>query len=119
MRRRHAFATVLVGKESIRREGIGRILRAADFRILISVPSADDWIAGKAQPDQALFLVVQPGDEFDTAVEQIAAFRSSHPNCRIALIAERYRSNEMISAMRAGANGYFVDAMTSDVFIKS
>jgi two-component system nitrate/nitrite response regulator NarL len=34
-------------------------------------------------------------------------------------VADQYRLGELISAFRAGANGYFVDIMTCDVFTKS
>jgi DNA-binding NarL/FixJ family response regulator len=34
-------------------------------------------------------------------------------------VADHYRLVEMVSAFRAGANGYFADVITCDVFIKS
>jgi DNA-binding CsgD family transcriptional regulator len=34
-------------------------------------------------------------------------------------VADRYRPDELVSAFRLGANGCFVDVMTSDVFIRS
>jgi two-component system nitrate/nitrite response regulator NarL len=34
-------------------------------------------------------------------------------------VADHYRLGELVSAFRAGANGYFVDIMTCDAFIKS
>jgi two-component system nitrate/nitrite response regulator NarL len=34
-------------------------------------------------------------------------------------VADHYRLDELVSAFRAGANGYFVNAMTCDLFIKS
>ena len=34
-------------------------------------------------------------------------------------MADHYRLDEMVSAFRAGANGYFIDVMTCDVFVKS
>jgi two-component system nitrate/nitrite response regulator NarL len=34
-------------------------------------------------------------------------------------VADHYRPNDLVSAFRAGANGYFVDVMACDVFIKS
>src|SRR6185312_1657605 len=66
-----------------------------------------------------LFLIVHTGDVFDTAVEQIELFRDQYPGGRIAIVADHYRLSELISAFRAGANGYFVDVMACDVFIKS
>jgi DNA-binding NarL/FixJ family response regulator len=119
MRRQQSFATVLIGKSILIREGIARILRAANFRTLASVACADELPPGTLQPEQLLFLIVHTGDDFDVALEQIELLRDSHPTARIAIVADHYRLDELVSAFRAGANGYFVDVMTCDVFIKS
>jgi DNA-binding NarL/FixJ family response regulator len=119
MRRRQSFATILVGKSILLREGLARILRSANFRILASVSCADDLLASKLQQHQPLFIVVHTGDDFYAAVEQIEIFRDQHPGGRIAIVADHYRLTELVSAFRAGANGYFVDVMTCDAFIKS
>jgi DNA-binding NarL/FixJ family response regulator len=119
MRRQQSVATVLIGKSVLVREGIARILRAANFPTLASVSSANDLPPGKLQPDQLLFLIVCASDDFHIALEQIDILREKHPRGRIALMADHYRLGELVSAFRAGANGYFVDVMTCDVFIKS
>jgi two-component system nitrate/nitrite response regulator NarL len=76
-------------------------------------------LPSKLQLPQLLFLVVHTGDDFDAAVEQIELLRDQYPGGRIAIVADHYRLGELVSAFRAGANGYFVDVMTCDVFIKS
>ncbi|MGO8914214.1 MAG: LuxR C-terminal-related transcriptional regulator [Bradyrhizobium sp.] len=119
MRWRQSFATILVGRSILLREGIARILHAANFRILASVSCVEDLLPRKIQQNRPLFLVVHTGDDFDAAVEQIELFRDQHPGGRIAIVSDHYRLVEMVSAFRAGANGYFADVMTSDVFIKS
>src|SRR3981081_3159168 len=119
MRREQSFAIILVGKSVLLREGLARILHSANFRILASVSCADDLLPSKLQPHQPLFLVVHTGDDFDAAVEQIELPRDQHPGGRIAIVADHYRLGELVSAFRAGANGYFVDIMTCDAFIKS
>src|SRR3984893_16724720 len=119
MRRRQSFATILVGKSILLREGLARILHSANFRILASESCVDDLPPSKLQPHQLLFLVVHTGDDFDAAVEQIELLRDQHPGGRIAIVADHYRLGELVSAFRAGANGYFVDIMTCDAFIKS
>ncbi len=115
---RQSFATILVGKSMLLREGLARILRSTNFRILASASCADDLLASKLQQQQPLFIVVHTGDDFDAALEQIELFRDQHPGCRIAIVADHFRPRELISAFRAGANGYFVD-MTCAALIKS
>jgi DNA-binding NarL/FixJ family response regulator len=119
MRRRQSFATILVGKSILLREGLARILSSANFRILAAVSCADDLLSSKLEAHQPLFLVVHTGDDFDVAVEQIELLRDQHPGGRIAIVADHYRLGEVVSAFRAGVNGYFADIMTCDVFIKS
>jgi DNA-binding NarL/FixJ family response regulator len=117
MRRQRSFAVILVGKSILLREGLARILRGANFRILASVSNADDLRPSKATPHLPLYLIVHTGNDFDIALGQIALFRNRHADARIAVVADHYRPNELTSAFRAGANGYFVDV--SDRFIRS
>lgn len=119
MRRRHSFAIVLVGNRSLFRDGVARNLRAANFRIVASVSCADDFLSRKVQPHHPLFLIVHSGDDFGVVPEQIELLRRSNPCGRIAIVADRYRLEEVASAFRTGANGYFVAVMTFDVFIRS
>ena len=119
MRRQYPFGTILAGKTSLLKEGLAEILRSANFRILTTISCADDLPASKVQPCQQLFLIVHTGDDFSSAVEQIGLFKSRRPGGRIAIVADRYRLDELVSAFRAGANGYFVEVMTSHILIKS
>ena len=119
MRRRQFFATIVLGKCVLIREGIVRILRGANFRTLTSVSRADDLPPSSLQSHQLLVLIVHTGDEFDVVVEQIEFLKDQNPKARIAVVADHYRLGDMVSAFRAGANSYFVDVMTCDVFIKS
>ena len=119
MRQRQSFAIILVGKAILLREGLARILRSANFRILASVSCVDDLLPSKVQLHQALCLVVHTGDDFGAAVEQIELFKAQHPSGRIAIVSDHYRLGDLVSAFRAGANGYFVDVKSCDVFIKS
>ena len=119
MRWRQSFSTILVGRSILLREGLAGILHSADFHILASVSRADDLPASNLQQQQQLFIVVHTGDDFAAAIEQIEFFREQYPGGRIAIVADHYRLDELVSALRAGANGYFVDVMTCDAFIKS
>jgi DNA-binding NarL/FixJ family response regulator len=119
MRRQQSFAIILIGRSVLIREGFARILRSANFRILASGASADDLPSARVQSRQPLFLLIHTGDDFEAVIDQIENFKDRHQGARIAIVADRYRLEEMVSAFRAGANGYFVDIMTCDVFVKS
>jgi two-component system nitrate/nitrite response regulator NarL len=118
MRKRHSSATIIVGKPSLVVDGVARILRSANFHVVASVSCADD-LSGKAQPDGPLFLIVHAGTDFDFVLGQIGLLRASYPAGRIAIVADRYQPDELVSAFRAGANGCFAHVMTCDVFVRS
>ena len=119
MKQRYSFGIVLVGKSSLLREGLARILRSAHFRVLASVRCADDLPIGKIHPHQILFLVIRTGDDFCATVEQVGTLRNRHPDGRFAVVADHYPPIELVSAFRAGVTGYFVDDMSSDALVKS
>jgi DNA-binding NarL/FixJ family response regulator len=119
MRTRQIFGAVLVGKSILLREGIARILHSANFRILASVACADELPPSKPTLHPQLFLLVHTGNDVDPTLEQIELLKERHPGGRIAIVADHYRLSELVSAFRAGANGYFVDVMTCDILIKS
>jgi len=116
--RRQSFTTVLIGKNTLVREGIARILGAEHFRILASVSNVDE-LPSTLQSLQLLFLIVQAGVDFDLAVEHIRLVRDRHPGGRIAIVANHDRPAELALAFRAGASGYFANVDSCDTFIKS
>lgn len=118
MRGHQRFAT-LVGNTSLLREGAAQLLLSANFRVIAAASCVQKPSASKTEPGQRLFLIIHAGDQFDTTLSQIQLLRSRHPHERIAVVADCYRPDELLSAFRAGANGYFTGAMNSDVFIKS
>jgi two-component system nitrate/nitrite response regulator NarL len=118
MRRQRFLPVILIGRSILLREGLARILRAGKFQIIASESNADDFRPGKSAR-RPLFLIVHAGDEFDSAVEQIKLCRSRYPDGRIAIVADRYRLKNLTSAFRAGANGFFVNVIACDRFVKS
>lgn len=118
MRRHESFGTILIGKSVLIREGMVRILRAKNFRILASVSCLDE-LTSAARSQQLLFLIVHTSDDFDLAIEQIELVRDQYPSGRIAVVADHYRQAEPDQAFQAGAAGYFVSAMSCDAFVKS
>jgi len=119
MRRQHSYSALFIGRDSLLSEGIAKVLTSANFRIVATALSADDLIVGNVQVQTPLIIVVHTRDNFRIAADQIQLLRSNYPHARISVISDRYHLDELISAFRAGANGFFVDVMSRDTFIKS
>ena len=120
MRRRQSFATILVGKSILApRRDLPEFCIRPIFASLPRYHASRICLHANSNTDRPLFLVVHTGDDFDAALEQIELFKDQHPGGRVAIVADHYRLVDLLSAFRAGANGYFVDVMTCDVFVKS
>jgi two-component system nitrate/nitrite response regulator NarL len=116
--RQRPFATILVGPSALLREGLTRILSATNFRIVASTSRVDNLVLTQTQHGSIL-LIIDAGDDFDAAVGQVERFKEQHPTGRVAVLADRNRLNDIVSAFRAGANAYFIKATPCDAFIKS
>ncbi|TWC07536.1 LuxR family two component transcriptional regulator [Bradyrhizobium macuxiense] len=124
MRRRYSFAIVLVGENSLRKEGLARILNSESFQVLTSISDADDLLGDDApqrtsSSSALLLLIVHTGDDFRPTIDQIESFKRRHADGRVAVVADQYRVSDLAAALRAGATGYFIDVMNCDAFIKS
>jgi two-component system, NarL family, nitrate/nitrite response regulator NarL len=116
------FGTVLIGHNALLREGLAHILDATDFGVVASASDADIAALSSLPEDRPLLLIIEVSGDFDATLSQIERFKARYPAARVAVLAHPHQLHllpEMILAFRAGANAYFVDVATCDVFIKS
>lgn len=116
---RTTYTAVVVGPNALLRDGISRILRAADFRIACSVSDLGDAPIREFVRDDPILCVIDAGDDVDGGIRSIEIIKSRHPSARIVLLAHDDRLMEMVSAFRAGASAYFRNDSTSETFTKS
>jgi DNA-binding NarL/FixJ family response regulator len=117
--RQRPFPTALVGQSALLREGISRILAAANFRIVASAARLDDVNVSLLPQDGSMLLVISAGEDADWSVRQIRAFKETHAAGRVAVVTDQYRLRDMCLAYRAGANVYFARVATCMAFVKS
>jgi two-component system nitrate/nitrite response regulator NarL len=110
---------ILVGSDALLREGLARVLAAAEFKIIASRSCIDSHVAGLMMPGNATLLLVDIGDDFKAALEQVEYFKRLCPSGRVAMLAHHHQFSEMRSAFQAGANAYFVKIASCEAFIKS
>ncbi|HEV2573709.1 MAG TPA: response regulator transcription factor [Beijerinckiaceae bacterium] len=118
MREHKSIGVILIGKCSLMREGISRILQAQNFRILVSASYATQLVE-RVRNQELLFLIVNADDDFDLVIAEIKLVKDRHPQARVAVVADHLWANEPALAFEAGASGYFVNTISCDVFIKS
>jgi two-component system nitrate/nitrite response regulator NarL len=113
------IATVLVGANVLMREGLARILSAADFSVSVSTCYADDHVLGRLEQEQPILLVIDVGDDFNGGLRQIESFKRRHPGGRVVVLADQYELTEIELAFRMGANAYLTKIATCETFVKS
>ncbi|WP_198302284.1 response regulator transcription factor [Bosea sp. AS-1] len=118
MKENRAFCVVILGKYSLMKEGISRVLQANDFRVLTS-NSCSEQIKLRTRAPKTLFLIVHADDEFGDVVAEIELLREQYPEAYVAVVAEHYGPDEPALAFKAGAAGYLVNAISCDAFVKS
>jgi hypothetical protein len=62
------IGTVLIGLNVLLREGLARILSAADFHILASASGVDDPVLSSLPQEQPILLIIDVSDDFDAAM---------------------------------------------------
>src|SRR3984893_13436694 len=115
---RQIYETVLVVPNVLLREGLARILTTRPFRMLHSAASMDDAFLRRLSQPRSMLLVIGVSDPDATAM-QIALFKEKQPSGRVAVLADHYNLDAVLSAFRAGANAYFVKVTTCSALIKS
>jgi two-component system, NarL family, nitrate/nitrite response regulator NarL len=115
------FETVLVSANALLRDGLARILGAADFHIAASSSFVDDDVLDSLPQEPVILLIVDASGDFDAAIGQIEPFKRRCPTGRVAILGgqRQLQLPQMVSAFQAGANAYFTSFTTSEAFIKS
>jgi two-component system nitrate/nitrite response regulator NarL len=117
--RRPPCVIVLIGPSALLREGLARILGAANFRVVASASCIDDLVATALPQHRSTLLIIDAGGDLNAAIRQFEVFKERHPTGRIAILADQNQPSDIVSAFRAGANAFFFKVGPCDTFIKS
>ena len=74
---RCSFATVLVGSCALFREGLARILSAAEFRIASATSHVQDVAPGSLPQDQPILLIIDVGTDQAATIKDIRAVQGA------------------------------------------
>lgn len=118
MKENRGFGIAILGKYSLMREGITRVLQDKGFRTLPAFSNIDQ-LKAKSTPNKLLILIVHAGDDFGLIVTDIELLKAQYPESHVAVVAEHYGLSEPALAFKAGAIGYLVNAVSCDAFVKS
>jgi len=122
MKRR--VATVLVVQKTLLREGLARLLSNTPYKPIRSITCVED-LAHSLEPDVGAMLFIVSWDTrlsatgHDAPVAQLHLLKQQYPNARLLVLSDKFNVDDVLEALRAGANGYIMNTMTSGALIKS
>jgi two-component system, NarL family, nitrate/nitrite response regulator NarL len=115
--------TVLVAPKTLLREGLASLLANTHYKPALSVSCVDDLArGGPREAEKALFVVsrdalTQSGQ--DLMVPELHLLRAHHPGSRVLVLSDTFNFADVVAALRAGANGYVMNTLTSEALVKS
>src|SRR3954466_12475231 len=116
-RTRSDAAVILVGPNTLFREGLSRILAGTPFRVLASVARAED-LSFSAPEKRPTLIILEDAGGRDTASE-VAHLREQFPLAGIAVLAGPLDLDQFRAAFRAGASTYLLTSVTSDALVRA
>ena len=108
---RTASHVVLIGGNSIIREGLRSLLSAQNRRIIHAGSSIKD-LAALSHPDPNFLLLLIEDQKSEWDGNALAAIHRRHPGARIAILAHRFDYQAMLGAFRAGIEGYLTNDLS-------
>src|SRR4051812_9123271 len=116
-RTRSGAAVILVGPNTLFREGLSRILAATPFRVLSSAARAEE-LCFSAPEKRPTLIILEDAGGCDTA-SGVAHLREHFPHARIAVLAGTFDLDQFKAAFRAGASTYLLTSVTSEALVKA
>jgi len=110
-----SFNVALVGRNSINRGGLERILAAEGFNIVQSVADPSRLTRGYGGQ---LLIVCDVSFESEGR-EAIVGLRTRFPEAKLAVVRASFEFDEMVAAFRAGAHGYILTETPCASFVAS
>lgn len=115
----HSIATTVVEPNALFREGLSRILGAADFDVVASLSSLDNAELNALNQSETRLLVIGVSDDSDQAAAQIRQFYASGKNRSAAVLGHHLDQKATLSLFKAGARACLSHDATSEILIKS
>jgi two-component system nitrate/nitrite response regulator NarL len=111
-------ATVIVGSNNLFREGLSRILGAADFHILDAITGVNAAALDTIAVHDGVLFILDAGDGSNAVLEQIKLIKARNPMWHVVVLDNTNQLINIASVYRAGVSAYLANVATSVAFIK-
>jgi two-component system nitrate/nitrite response regulator NarL len=112
------LSAVVVGKNSLAREGLRRILAEENFSVQASVESGTSFLLANAE-DESPNLFILDNSTTEHLESELEALNSSFPKSRKVVLSDQFDLEEVVDAFKYGVDGYIVKEISLDALMKS
>ena len=110
---------ILIEPATLFREGIEKIISGSSFDVQLAVASVREAKTRLPQPSSDSLVLIDPGPDPDLVADMLREVREAFPGARIVVLAGAYCPDHLVRCFRAGANGYLLKSVASDVLTTS
>lgn len=112
------LSAVVVGKNSLAREGLRRILAEENFSVQASVESGTSFLLANAD-DESPNLFILDNSTTDHLESELEALNTSFPKSRTVVLSDQFDLDEVVDAFKFGVDGYIVKEISCEALMKS
>ncbi|WP_428630635.1 LuxR C-terminal-related transcriptional regulator [Sphingopyxis sp.] len=112
------LSTVVVGRNTLAREGLRRILADDDFTIAALVESGADLPSEFVANALPALFILDNGDGEQITIE-LEVLNRNFPKSRKVVLADEFEFERVADAFKSGADGYFVKAISCEALMES
>lgn len=112
------LSAVVVGKNSLAREGLRRILAEENFSVQASVESGTSFLLANAE-DESPNLFILDNSTTDHLESELEALNTSFPKSRKVVLSDQFDLEEVVEAFKFGVDGYIVKEISCEALMKS
>ena len=112
------LSTVVVGRNSLAREGLRRILDSDNFAVTASIESGLCILGDDAMDENPNLFILDNSDaeHMETELEVLC---NSYPSSRKVILADHFQLDHVIEAFKFGADGYIVKDISCEALMES
>jgi two-component system nitrate/nitrite response regulator NarL len=113
-----AYSTVVVGKNSLAREGLRRILDDENFAVRASVESGTSLVGSTNASDIPNLFILDNSDSDQLEIE-LELLNSSFPQSRKVVLSDQFHIDDVVEAFKYGADGYIIKEISCEALMES
>lgn len=112
------LSTVLVGKNSLAREGLRRILSEENFTVEALVESGTSFLSDECD-DCSPNLVILDCCDAEHIGDELEVLNNSFPDSHVVVLSDEFEIDQVVHAFKSGADGYVIKQISCEALLES